>query len=62
MNFVHEAVFSYPTGRQAELRALSGLNYALSYGLGFGSSEFGLRPIRAAELCGQLLNPLDFTV
>ena len=41
MNFVHEAAFSYPTGREAELRALSGLNYALSYGLGFGSSRGG---------------------
>jgi len=45
---------------EAELHALSGLSRALSYGLGFGSSEYGRVAIRAAELCERLPNPLDF--
>jgi predicted ATPase len=42
------------------LLALSGLSYTLSYGLGFGSSEYGRVAIRAADLCERLPNPLDF--
>jgi len=45
---------------EAELRALSGLSYAMSYGLGFGSSEYGRVVIPAADLCERLPNPLDF--
>ena len=45
---------------EAELHALSGLGFALSYALGFGSSEFGRVTIRAADLCERLPNPLDF--
>jgi class 3 adenylate cyclase len=45
---------------EAELHALSGLSYALSYGLGFGSSEAGRVAISAADLCERLPNPLDF--
>jgi class 3 adenylate cyclase/tetratricopeptide (TPR) repeat protein len=45
---------------EAELRALAGLSSALSYSLGFGSSEAGRIAIRAADLCERLPNPLDF--
>jgi predicted ATPase/class 3 adenylate cyclase len=45
---------------EAELHALSGLNKALVYGLGFGSSEYGRVANRAADLCERLPNPLDF--
>jgi len=45
---------------EAELHALSGLSYALSYGLGFGASEAGRVAISAADLCERLPNPLDF--
>jgi tetratricopeptide (TPR) repeat protein len=45
---------------EAELRALTGLTRALSFGLGFGSSEHGRIAIRAAALCERLPNPLDF--
>jgi len=45
---------------KTELHALRGLSYALSYGLGFGSSEYGRVATRAADLCERLANPLDF--
>lgn len=43
-----------------ELRALTGLTRALSFGHGFGSSEHGRVAMRAADLCERLPNPLDF--
>jgi len=45
---------------EAELHALSGLSYALSYGLGFGSPEAGRVAISAGDLCERVANPLDF--